>query len=244
MNEIKEYIKGLEIVAPDNNLLVDYSKYEFNNETPSFLNFKGLNSFSENVKKETQEDVLNSLLLAQRAASKAFPDDNQLKNWYALYFEVLKKLGWLISQKDFSVYEEKSTQFELDKAIFNILAELLTGQQIKILMKSLELLKSLGNDDKRLIAFENNTHMHDRGNFQLGMTEETNGNVSILGSGFILESEKKITKVLFLKFDKEKIKLNFSYYKADLVSSIYENHREAVKQKLGDASQFIASLDI
>ena len=221
MNDIKKFINQLELTAPEQQL-PDYSVFETDTDTPSFLNFKGLNTFSDNVSKQAQDDVLNSLLLAQRAATKAFPNDNELNQWYAFYFDVLKKLGWLINQKDFSVYEEKSNQFEIEKAIFSILQDLLTGQQIKVLMKSLELIKSLGDDDKRLIAFEKNTHTHNRGNFQLGMAEEDNGNVSIIGSGFILESEKKITKVLFLKFDKERVKLNFNFYKANLVSSVYE----------------------
>lgn len=245
MQDINEFIQNLDLVeGTTSGNLEMYSELESNAPTPSFLNFKGLNTFSKNIPKQQQEDVLNSLLLAQRAASKAFPEANQIYDWYTMYFDILKRLGWLLSQKDFTTYDEKTNSFELDKALLSMLQDFLTGQQIKILMRSLELIKSLGDDDKRLQAFASNTQSHDRGNFQLGLAENTNGNIAIMGSGFILESEKKMSKILFVKFSKELIQMKFCFYKAELVSSQYENHRELVKQKLGNTEDFIASLDV
>ena len=245
MSSTKSFIENLELVEIDSQLsLSDYSIYESESETPSFLNFKGVNSFSENVSNQAQEDVLNSMLLAQRAATKAFPDDSQVADWYTMYFDVLERIGWLVTNKDVNSLGEETHGFELDKAIFSLLKDFLTGQQINILMKSLEALKSLGDDDKRLVAFERNTVNHNRGNFQLGLAEETNGNVSVLGSGFVLESKKKITKVLFLKFDKNIMQMKLNFYRAELVESEYAKNRVFVKEKLGNSEEFIASLDI
>ncbi|MEX0289334.1 MAG: hypothetical protein AB3N14_09515 [Flavobacteriaceae bacterium] len=245
MNDTQKFIAGLELAAPTTNEpFADYTMFETDTETPSYLNFKGLQSFSSNVSSQTQEDVLNSLLLAQRAATKAFPEDDQVYDWYKMYFNVLQRIGWLLNQKDFTKVAQKSSAFELDKAIFDLLGDLVSAQQIKILMKSVELLKSLGEDDKRLVAFEKNTHSLGRGNFQVGMAEESNGSITVMGSGFVLRSKKKITKILFLKFDKNTIELEFGFYSAELVSSEYAKNREFIKQKLGDSHQFIASLDL
>ena len=105
MNDTKKFIENLELYEPiQKDHFTDYKMFESSTENPSFLNFKGLNSFSSNVSIEAQEDVLNSLLLAQRAATKAFPKDEQVYDWYKLYFKVLQNLGWLISQKDFNTY--------------------------------------------------------------------------------------------------------------------------------------------
>ena len=245
MGDTKSYIENLELIELPSDLgLQVYSKFESESATPSFLNFKGLNSFAESVSKQTREDVLNSLLLAQRAASKAFPEDNQVDDWYTMYFNVLQHLGWLIIQKDVSSLGEKANVLELDKAIFSLLKDLLTIPQINVLLKSLELLKSLGEEDKRLVAFEQNTLSHNRGNFQLGLAEESNGNVSVFGSGFILESKKQITKILFLKFGKDVVNMKLNFFRAELVTSEYAKNRALVKNKLGNAEQFIASLDI
>ena len=245
MNDTKTYIESLELFKTDSQIkFVDYSKFENVTTTPSFLNYKGINSFSENVSEQAREDVLNSMLLAQRAATKAFPEDAQIADWYTLYFDVLQRLGWLITQKDYNTLGESAQALELDKAIFALLKDLLTGQQINVLLKSLELLKSLGEEDKRLVAFEQNTLTHNRGNFQLGLAEMIHGNVSIFGSGFVLESKKKITKFLFVKFGKNVVQMNLNFFRAELVTSEYAKNRNFVKDKLGDSEQYIASLDI
>lgn len=245
MNDTKTYIENLALFKTDSKVkFIDYNKFETVSATPSFLNYKGINSFSENVSQQAREDVLNSMLLAQRAATKAFPEDTQIADWYTMYFDVLQRLGWLISQKDYNSLGESAHALELEKAIFALLKDLLTGQQINVLLKSLELLKSLGEDDKRLVAFEQNTLTHNRGNFQLGLAEEVNGNVSIFGSGFVLESKKKITKFLFIKFGKNIVDMNLNFFRAELVTSEYAKNRDFVKAKLGDSEQYIASLDI
>ncbi len=245
MNDNREYLKGLELNQSEGlEGFADYSAFESITETPSYLNFKGLNTFSHNISEAQQEDVLNSLLLAQRAATKAYPQHSEIYQWYTLYFEVLEKLGWLISNKDFTKYKEKSNSFELDKAIITVLQDILSVNQIKILMKSLELIKSLGEDDKRLMAFEKNTQSYDRGNFQLGLSESTNGNLSILGTGFILSSEKNMSRFLFLKFDKEHINMEFAFYRAELVPHEFNKYRDLVKEKLSDSNHYIAALDI
>lgn len=245
MDSNYDYIKDLKLsTRPSRDSFPDYSMFESTAETPTFLNYKGLNSFEKDLSKQAQEDVLDCQLLAQRAASKTFPDNNQVYDWYTMYFDTLKKLGWLIDQKDFMTYDHNAQGVELDKAIFGVLEDFLTGQQVKILMKSFALLKSLGSDDKRLVAFEKNTYSSERGNFQLSLAENDQGKTTLKGSGFILESEKKITKILFLKFDRKSVKLKFNFYSATLVAHEYDKYRDLVKQKLGDATAFIASLDI
>lgn len=245
MNDTRKFIESLELAdqSPDINLSI-FDAYESTSETPSYLNFKALNSFSKGVSDQTQEDVLNSLLLAQRAASKKFPDNEQIKDWYEMYFHVLQELGYVVTNRDWNTLGEKSHALEIDKAIFELLSGLLTVPQINVLTRSLDMLKSLGSDDKRLIAFESNTAKHNRGNFQLGSAEESNGNVSIIGSGFILESEKQMKKILFLKFDKNVVNIKLDFFRAELATSEYSKNREAVKKKLGNSHDFIASLDI
>ena len=76
------------------------------------------------------------------------------------------------------------------------------------------------------------------------LLEEVNGNVSVFGSGFVLESKKKITKVLFIKFGKNVVHINLNFFRAELVTSEYAKNRDFVKAKLGNSEQYIASLDI
>ncbi len=245
MEDNTKFIEALELAAPYTTTeFKAYSAFETTVSEPNFLNFKSINSFSSNVSPQAQEDVLNSMLLAQRAASKDYPEEGDILNWYGKYFEVLKKLGWLVTQQDFSRYSKKSNDAELNTVILELLADYLTGQQINLVNKALTLVKGLGDDDDRLIVFNRNTQINETGNFQLGLAEEENGNVSVLGFGFLLQSEKKITKILFLNFKKDQLNMKFNFYRAALVPGEYNKYRNLVKSKLGDSSSYIASLDI
>ncbi len=213
-------------------------------DQPSFLNFKSLNSFVANVSESRREDVLNSLLLAQRAANKTFPDESQITDWYKKYYEVLSTIGWVIENKDFTVFDSSNTLFEVDKAILDIIGAALTGNQLAILMKVIDTFKSLGNDDKRFIAFERNTHTLQKGSFQMGVATEENGTISITSFAFIINSSKQITQILFFKSSKDETEFQFSLNKATLAESVFANARAAIKQKLGNVEDFIVSLDI
>lgn len=248
--ELEKYIASLELAEsnlPKGHFEVFAALEGFENaesaET-SFLNFKSLNSFVANVSEGRREDVLNSLLLAQRAATKAFPEETQIVNWYKKYYEVLNTIGWVIENKDFTIFDTSATLFEIDKAIFEIISTALTGNQLAILTKVIDTFKNLGENDHRLIAFERNTHTLQKGSFQLGVATEDNNTISITSFAFIINSSKQITQILFFRSAIEETEFQFSLNKATLAESVFANARDAIKQKLGNVEAFIVSLDI
>ena len=156
----------------------------------------------------------------------------------------MKKLGWLISQNDFSKYTKKNNDTELNTVILELLADYMTGQQINLLNKALDLVKGLGDEDNRLIVFKQNTQTMDRGNFQLGVGGGKQWKYISAWIRICPYSGKKITKILFLNFKKDRINMKFNFYKASLVQTEFNKYRSLVKNKLGDSSSYIASLDI
>src|ERR1700741_1147583 len=101
-----EFVDQLEINAPkrpyprergDDEVLIKDTEQ-------SFLNAKSLVSFASAVEGQQRKDVLNSVLLAQLAANKHFPDEEQSKDWYEHFVSVLNRLGWTIEGKDFTTF--------------------------------------------------------------------------------------------------------------------------------------------
>jgi hypothetical protein len=247
MKDLKNYIKDLKLSRKGirKGAFESISALEATGvEEPSFLNFKSLNSFVTDVSESRRSDVLNSLLLAQRAATKAFPNEDQIVDWYKKYYEVLSTIGWVIENQDFTVFDTSNALFEVDKAIFEIITTALTGNQLAILMKTIETFKNLGEDDNRFVAFERNTHTLQKGSFQLGVATEVNGTVSISSFAFIINSSKRITKILFFKSSKDETEFRFSLNKATLNEDVFAQARPFIKQKLGNVGDFIISLDI
>lgn len=250
MSELEVYIENLELSSGDNSnrfpRLISESQdyFESTDVDTAVMNFKSLQSFVAGLSKQRQEDVLNSLLLAQRAATKIYPNDDQITDWYKKYFEVLDKLGWVFENKDFVIFNSKNNLFEIENALLEILGTALTGNQLAILLKTIQSLKSLGDSDKRFLAFEQNTHSMQKGSFQLGVATEENNTLSISACAFILNSQKKITRILFFSSDKDATEFKYFQSKATLADNIFAEARETIKQKLGDVSSFVADLEI
>lgn len=210
----------------------------------AILSFKSLSSFVSGVTPQHQEDVLNSTLLAQRAATKAFPDDLDIMDWYKKYFEVLTAVGWVVENREFATFKSDSKHFEIENAILEVLGTALTGNQLAVLTATIKAFKSLGEGDKRFLAFEQNTHSMQKGSFQLGIATEDNGTLSISTNAFIIKTSKTITKILFFKSDRDSTELLYNISKATLNESIYSDLRSLIKEKLGNIQEFVADLEV
>jgi len=250
MKDLKKFIQNLELSEGDSSLKfkpivkkgADVLEALEGNE--GIMNFKSLNSFVAGVSKRRQEDVLNSTLLAQRVATKAFPGDEEVVNWYKKYFEVLTNIGWVIENKDFASFKSKSNRFEIENAIFEILSAALTGNQLAVLKTTIKAFKSLGDSDKRFLAFEKNTHSLKKGSFQLGIATDENDTISISASAFIIKTNKTITKILFFNLDRGSTELSYNISKATLNDDVYGQARDLIKEKLGDIRSFVADLEL
>jgi hypothetical protein len=262
MSELKNYLNGLSLSTNDEALSGFGASYlekrkkalEDGEEAQdeSYLNFKSLDSFVAGVSQQRQEDVLNSLLLAQRVAQKAFPAENQILEWYQKYFEVLTRIGWVFENKGFTNYNTVGRKFEMNAAVIEIIGAAIASATgvgaaaaLLLLQKTLTAVQNLADDDGRIVAFEKNIKTTTKANFQLGIATENNGAISIISSAFILETSEKSKKILFFKTNKEDFAFKFNIIKATINDAVYSEARNTIKTKLvGDINQYITDLDI
>ncbi|AUD03662.1 hypothetical protein [Spirosoma pollinicola] len=211
----------------------------------SFMNAKSLVSFVSDINGQRRSDVLNSVLLAQLAANKKFPDENQLVDWYKEFVRVLNNLGWAIEAAEFASFESSGTVFEAENAIISILTAAFGGSFMVVITKTLEALKGLSDSNGKISAFEKNTHSQSKGAFQIGLAREENGTVILQMGTFLLTSSNEIRKILFFKSTKDKTKLNYCSRTGTLNEDVYARIRTQIQDKLGGRiSDFIAEIDL
>lgn len=211
----------------------------------SFLADKSVVSFVSQVKEQNRKDVLNSTLLAQMAANKKFPDQDNITEWYSSFIDTLSKIGWNIQSAEMSTFEDSKSVFEIEEAIIDILAGAFGGGYVTAIAKTLESIKKMSNEDHKIIAFEKNTHTFSKGCFQIALATEENDTVTIQLGTFLLTSSKKIKQILFFTSKKDKTKLEYSSRTGTLNAEVYSNIRDAVVKKLGEnISAYIAEIEI
>lgn len=73
---------------------------------------------------EDKQDVLDSMLLAQLAANKKIDREEQTKERYSYYSNVLQNVGWIIQEMQFAKYNTTDATFTMDKVALELLAQI------------------------------------------------------------------------------------------------------------------------
>jgi hypothetical protein len=211
----------------------------------SFLADKSLVSFVTNVSAQQREDVLQSTLLAQLAANKMKPMDQDVMGWYTAFAKVLANLGWIVESHETTQFKTNEQGADVDNVIIDVLSSAFGASYISIIRKTLEAIKSLSDDDNRIIAFEKNTQALEKGCFQLGVAVVENEAVTLRLGTFVITSDKRIKKILLVRIRKGETSIDYVSKKATFNLAAYNKIRHAVSAKIENyMTDYVAELTI
>jgi hypothetical protein len=210
------------------------------------VNAGSIVSFVAGLNEEEKSDVLFSTQLAQRAASAKHNRFTATKDWYGAYTGVLEQLGWVVEGFAFTDRDSSKGQFSMDKSALDIIATIATGAQLAILVKTIDTLKKLGEDDRALRIFDMQAAAELSGNFQLGAAQKAdNDALSLALGGFHFETKDHRGKFLVWTWGAEEIHFWTAVSKMTLNRILYSVHRRAVVEKLKtDAPDYVEELEI
>jgi hypothetical protein len=203
-------------------------------------------SFVAGLDEEEKSDVIYSVQLAQRAASAKHDRFAATKDWYGLYVDVLVNIGWAIEGFAFTERDKSKGEFSMDKSALDIIETIATGAQLAILVKTIDTLKKLGEDDRALRIFDIQAAKELSGNFQMGAVQKADNDALSLALGaFDFETNDQRGKFLFFAWGAEEIRFWTAVSKMTLNRDLYSVHRKAVVAKLkADAADYVAELEI
>ena len=199
----------------------------------AFVNNKSVVSFVSAVSAQNRQDILNSSLLAQKVADKKYPKHEDMMQWYETYIDTLKEIGWVLEAKESAKFSTSDTIFEMEKVVVDILKALVGQNYISVITSTLDAMKSLSKEDKKIKVFESASHSLHKGNFQIGLVTEENETVSMHIGAFMLNTTDEIRQVLFFKGGKDESELNYHAIRCTLNLDLYARVREAIVEKLG-----------
>jgi hypothetical protein len=203
-------------------------------------------SFVPGVTAERREAIVSSSLLAQLVASKRVPDAAKVYDWYDAYFEVLTNVGWVVQDRGFAEYEQKSKDFEAHKAILEVATALLGAAPaaLAIVTKTLEALQSMSADTPWLTIFDRESQSARTARFQIGLAEQdADGQFFVNVLAFGLEARTKMTQVLFFRAKRQDVTLRHYSGRVTINTTVLDQVGDALKAKIaGHAASFISQL--
>jgi hypothetical protein len=200
-------------------------------------------SFVDNVPDGQRDDVLNSVQLAQRAATGSFDRHTETEPWYEKFAEVLQRVGWVVEQFAFVKHQQSTGDLRLDQSALAILSAIASENALGVLTKSIGALRKLGDGAHQITIFNSAASREKSGNFQLGAVEVgKNGALSMALGAFYFHANDSRTKMLFATWGANDVELWTGAQRMTLNQEQYALARDAVRAKLGNPADYIADL--
>jgi len=237
-----QFIEQLDIDVVKTQIPVAFSE---NDEKAGYVDLGSLVSFVSGISPLNKQDVLNSTLLAQLAANKAHDRWSDTESWYKFYVNVLEKVGWVLSDFNFTEYHGASQSFTVDKVVLEILRAIASGSQEEVIQETIDALEALSDNDGKLVLFDSNSSDLTRGSFQIASAIEDDGEVAMSLGAFYFHSTQSATRFLWFEYKSSDTHLFKAAQNVNLNMQIYDRVRQSVIDKLGDAAvEFVDELEI
>ncbi|MGO2204307.1 hypothetical protein [Pseudomonas helleri] len=255
-----EFIKSLEIPAVEpailtrSLMLTARSGMDINGpaknvdstQDSAFVAGNSVVSFVGGLEPQLKQDVMDSVLFAQLAADKQFPNkDTQRVERYNLYNQILSRCGWTTTNESMHKVTGLKQKFTMDQIALEIIASVV-GPNKAVLEIVAMVFGALAKNPKALSLFENQAKGKDAGNFQiLPCIATSDGEVIMIKTCMQFSSSKHVTKVLFWEWSSTDVSLYTAASNTTLNRRQYGVVRNTIMEKLGTSGEnFIENIDI
>lgn len=211
---------------------------------------EGVLSFSSGISGENRSDAQNAFLYASLVANKLFPEENQGKEWYMQFRDVMTKAGWTPTSKYYNDLHVSGTSVRMDKLVLEILGSVVAGLALPgpttalMLKVAGDAIAALQKRETELTLYERNLLNHGVGGITAGACTENDG-VATMALGAVRFLRKNTsTQVLFVDVDTRDVNLyrgETVFEKNDLLAKAT---REVIATKLIAHAGKIADYDI
>ena len=201
-------------------------------------------SFTAALSGQQLEDVQNSTLLAQLAATKKYPNKDQIEDWYNFYTKVLGEIGWILQSFSFNTYTSDQASFKLSDVTLELLSALV-GDDKELLTLVKSTLDSLAKSDEGITLFDTHSTHVNAGHYQILPCTLTNNQVSVAFIGAYFTASKVSKDYFFASYKSEDMHLQQTAQVFSLDEEMYAKVRQDVIDKFdGHAPDFIHNLKV
>lgn len=193
-----------------------------------------------------KQDVLDSTLFAQFAASGQYDRDSQTYQWYTAYVTTLQILGWNTKGFPFQKYVQLPPSFRLYSQVLDLTAKAWPANAQSALSAAIRTLSGYKSSDRRIQVLGQSSVTASAGNFQLGaVVESKDDQVTMQTMAIIFDSQGISGDFLFQSYTAASTTLFAGAQTMVLDDGVYGKMRSMVKSRIGEQiEKFILSIPI
>ena len=185
-------------------------------------------SFTGKLSKENRVDAQNAFLHASMIASEKYPGEEEVKEWYLRFRDVMEKTGWIAVKSYHNDLKVNGTSVRMDELVLGILkstilALAIPGPASALMLKVAgDAVAALEKRNTALTLYEKNLLDQGVGGMAAGACTEVDGEV-MLSLGVVRFKRRNTSdKVMFVDVDVRKVGLysgEVTFVKHDLVAN-------------------------
>lgn len=224
--------------------LLSNPEHDVNKPTASVMP-DTINAYLPGVPQNTIDDVNLCKLVMQNAATKLFPEDAQLFEWYRYYVDGLSKLGWVTQSWNIQEVTIKRTGLTMDQVALEITAGLIGGNAAKVLAdvakKAVEVVQ---NSPGAIQIFDFNSKLGTQAKFDIApIWLDDGGQPNMILNCISLDARESTRGILFWKSTRQSTTIKAGAVCTYLDAKVYSGLRDNLYKKYFDrASSFIDNL--
>ncbi|MGE8068529.1 hypothetical protein [Pseudomonas sp. NPDC089569] len=222
----------------------DIPPHDINKPTASVMP-DTIDVFLPGISQETIDDVNLCKLVMQNAATKLYPDDAQLFEWYKYYVDGLKKLGWIIQNKDIQEVTINRVGLTMDQVALEVATSLIGGNAAYTLANvAKKAVETVQDNVKAIEIFNRNNKLGAQAKFDIApVWVDANKQANMVLNCISLDARESTRGILFWKSTKQTTSIKTGAVRTYLDNKVFASLRDAIYSKYSEAGKkFIEEL--
>jgi hypothetical protein len=204
-----------------------------------------IDAFLPGVSQEIIDDVNLCKLVMQNAATKLFPADAQLFEWYRYYVDGLSKLGWVTQNRNIQEVTIKRVGLTMDQVALEVAAGLIGANAAQVLANvAKKAIEEVQKNPGAIQIFDRNTKLGTQAKFDIApVWLDKNGQANMVLNCISLDARESTRGILFWKSTRQSTTIKTGAVRTYLDNKVFSGLRGDLYRKFSDSGKkFIEDL--
>ena len=204
-----------------------------------------IDAFLPGVPQQTIDDVNLCKLVMQNAATKLYPEDAQLFEWYKYYVNGLGKLGWAIQNKNIQETIIRKTGLTMDQVALEVSAGLIGANAAAILATvAIKAVETVQNNPGAIQVFNRDKKLGTQAKFDIApVWVDATGQANMILNCISLDAKESTRGILFWRSTTQQTKIKTGAVRTYLDPKVFSGLSDDLYKKYNEAGKkFILEL--
>ncbi|MGF6088432.1 hypothetical protein [Pseudomonas sp. 18173] len=204
-----------------------------------------IDAFLPGVSQDIIDDINLCKLVMQNAATKFFPEEAQLFEWYRYYVDGLSRLGWVTQNRNIQEVTIKRVGLTMDQVALEVTAGLIGGNAAQVLANvAKKAVETVQKNPGAIQIFERNTKLGTQAKFDIApVWLDNGGQPNMVLNCISLDARESTRGILFWKSTRQSTTIKTGAVRTYLDTRVFSGLRGDLYNKFSNSGKkFIVDL--